>query len=287
MATVVYQGFQSHFESQHFEQRALRLRLSSPNNPHSSTALKSYFLDSSITPKDNISTTKAASKSESWSFLESISNSSSDDKDKKTLLPPYVHTPSSRRTLSDESLALCTESLGSETGSDVINDPDLFSVTSELQTIETRPTTTRSSRQDRKRNTMASLPPPLTSMRGFDGIQVKSHRENGRLVMTAMKPLPRDRCLQDRSNGCVRLAILIDSNDHIETKTKEEEQTVKIVRDNEEQIQQYEEEEEVEEEKQEVEEMVIKNTQRSNRCHEGDLENRGFLNWESFCVATS
>ncbi|CAF2126445.1 hypothetical protein BRARA_C03136 [Brassica rapa] len=278
MATVVYQGFQSHFESQHFEPRALRLRLSSPNNPHSSTPLKSHFLDSSITPQDNISTTKAASKTESWSFLEPISNSSSDDKDKKTSLPPYVHTPSSRRTLSDESLALCTESLGSETGSDVINDQDLFSVTSELQTTETRPTT-RSSRQDRKRNTVASLPPPLTSMRGLDGIQVKSHRENGRLVMTAMKPLPRDRCLQDRSNGCVRLAILIDSNDQIETEIKEEGETVEIMRDNEEEIQQYEEEE--------VELMVIKNTQRSNRCHEGDLENRGFLNWESFCVATS
>ncbi|CAG7882116.1 unnamed protein product [Brassica rapa] len=278
MATVVYQGFQSHFESQHFEPRALRLRLSSPNNPHSSTPLKSHFLDSSITPQDNISTTKAASKTESWSFLEPISNSSSDDKDKKTSLPPYVHTPSSRRTLSDESLALCTESLGSETGSDVINDQDLFSVTSELQTTETR-LTTRSSRQDRKRNTVASLPPPLTSMRGLDGIQVKSHRENGRLVMTAMKPLPRDRCLQDRSNGCVRLAILIDSNDQIETEIKEEGETVEIMRDNEEEIQQYEEEE--------VELMVIKNTQRSNRCHEGDLENRGFLNWESFCVATS
>ncbi|KAJ0249678.1 Protein FANTASTIC FOUR 4 [Hirschfeldia incana] len=209
MATVVYQGFQSHFESQHFEPRALRLRLSSPNNPHSSTPLKSHFLDSSITPQHNISTTNAAPKSESWSFLESISNSSSDDKDKKTSLP-YVHTPSSRRTLSDESLALCTESLGSETGSDVISDQDWFSVTTELQTMEARTATTKSTRQERKRNEMAFLPPPLTSMRGFDGIQVKSHRENGRLVMTAMKPLPRDRCLQDRSNGCVRIAILID-----------------------------------------------------------------------------
>lgn len=288
MATVVYQGFQSHFESQHFEPRALRLRLSSPNNPHSSTPLNSHFLDSSISPQDNISTSNAASlpspapkpSSNSESWLETISNSSSDEKDKKTLLP-YVHSPSSRRTLSDESLALCTESLGSETGSDVITDQDLFSVSSELKTMETRTsaTTSRTSRQDRKRDALASLPPPLTSMRGFDCIQVKSHRENGRLVMTAMKPLPRDRCLQDRSNGCVRLAILIDSNDQIETEIKEEGETVEIMRDNEEEIQQYEEEE--------VELMVIKNTQRSNRCHEGDLENRGFLNWESFCVATS
>ncbi|KAF2557713.1 hypothetical protein F2Q68_00018209, partial [Brassica cretica] len=256
MATVVYQGYQSHFESQHFEPRALRLRLSSPNNPHSSTPLKSHFLDSSITPQDNISTSNAASlpspapkpSSSSESWLETISNSSSDEKDKKTLLP-YVHSPSSRRTLSDESLALCTESLGSETGSDVITDQDLFSVSSELQTMETRTSTTtsRTSRQDRKRDLLASLPPPLTTMRGFDCIQVKSHRENGRLVMTAVKPLPRDRCLQDRSNGCVRLAFLIDSDDHKEIETKEEEETTEIGGDNEEAIQEYE-AEEVEEE---------------------------------------
>ncbi|CAF2103016.1 hypothetical protein BRARA_E03318 [Brassica rapa] len=298
MATVVYQGYQSHFESQHFEPRALRLRLSSPNNPHSSTPLNSHFLDSSISPQDNISTSNAASlpspapkpSSNSESWLETISNSSSDEKDKKTLLP-YVHSPSSRRTLSDESLALCTESLGSETGSDVITDQDLFSVSSELKTMETRTsaTTSRTSRQDRKRDALASLPPPLTSMRGFDCIQVKSHRENGRLVMTAMKPLPRDRCLQDRSNGCVRLAFLIESDDHIETETKEEEETMEIERDNEEEIQEYEAEEEVEEEeeKEDNEVMIIDNIQRSSRCHEGDRENRGFLTWESLCVATS
>ncbi|VVA96644.1 unnamed protein product [Arabis nemorensis] len=203
MATVVYQGFQSYFESQHFEPRALRLRLSSPNNPHFSTPLKSHFLDSSITPQANTTTTNATSlssssdsnsdsKSETWSFLESLSNSSSDDKEKKTLLP-YVQPPSSRRTLSDESLALCTESLGSETGSDIIHeDEDLFLISSELQTMETRKSskTSRFSRQEKKRNAMASLPPPLTSMSGFDCIQVKSHRENGRLVMTAARAPP-------------------------------------------------------------------------------------------------
>ncbi|CAH8356710.1 unnamed protein product [Eruca vesicaria subsp. sativa] len=295
MATVVYQGYQSHFESQHFEPRALRLRLSSPNNPHSSTPLKPLFLDSSITPQDNISTTNAASSpapkpnsnSKSCSFLETITNSNSDDKDKKPLLP-YVHSPSSRRTLSDESLALCTESLGSETGSDVITDQDLFSVSSELQTMETKTSTTtsRTSIQERKRNAMASFPPPLTSMRGFDCIQVKSHRENGRLVMSAMKPQPRDRCLQDRSNGCVRLAFLIESDDY--TETKEEEETIEIERDNEEEVPENEEEvEQEEEEEEETEVMVIEKIQRSNRCHEGERENRGFLTWESLCVATS
>lgn len=297
MATVVYQSF---FEShQHFEPRALRLRLSSHStNPHLSTPLKSHFQDSSIAPQDNTTTTINAvslsssgpnpdpnsdSNSGSWSFLESLSNSSSNDEEKKTL--SLFESPSSRRTLSDESLALCTESLGSETGSDIIHeDEDLFSISSELQTMETRTTSTtsRSSRLVRKRNVMASLPPPLTSTRGLDSIEVKSHRENGRLVMTATRPPPRNRCLQDRSNGCVRLAILIDSDDHIETETKkeeEEEETIETVRDNEEEIPEHKEEE--------IEVKSVEKVQRSRRCIEGDRENRGFLNWESFCVATS
>ncbi|KAG7581571.1 The fantastic four family [Arabidopsis suecica] len=301
MATVVYQSF---FESQHFEPRALRLRLSSHTNPHLSTPLKSHFQDSSIAPQDNTTTINAASlslsgphpgsnsdaNSGSWSFLESLSNSSSNDKEKKTL--SLFQSPSSRRTLSDESLALCTESLGSETGSDIIHeDEDMFSISSELQTMDTRTTSTtsRPSRQDRKRNTMASLPPPLTSMRGLDCIEVKSHRENGRLVMMATRPPPRNRCLQDRSNGCVRLAILIDCDDHIETETKEkeaEEETIETVRDNEEEIPEHE--VEVEEEKDEgIKVKGVEKVQRSRRCIEGDRENRGFLNWESFCVATS
>ncbi|KFK38016.1 hypothetical protein AALP_AA3G059300 [Arabis alpina] len=302
MATVVYQGFQSHFESQHFEPRALRLRLSSPNNPLLSTPLKSHFLDSSTTPQDKTTTTNAASlssssdstsdsKSETWSFLESLSNSSSgDDKEKKTLLP-YVQPPSSRRTLSDESLALCTESLGSETGSDIIHE-DMFLISSELQTMETRKSSSTTSRQDRKRNAMASLPPPLTTMSGFDCIQVKSHRENGRLVMTAARAPPRNRCLQDRSNGCVRLAILIDSDEHIVAseshKEEEEEETIETQRDNEQEIPEYQEEEEEDvKEEEEIEVIGVEMIQRSRRCVEGDRENRGFLNWESLCVATS
>ncbi|CAH8259526.1 unnamed protein product [Arabidopsis lyrata] len=299
MATVVYQ---SYFESQHFEPRALRLRLSSHTNPHLSTPLKSHFQDSSIAPQDNTTTINAASfslsgpnpgsnsdaNSGSWSFLESLSNSSSNDKEKKTL--SLFQSPSARRTLSDESLALCTESLGSETGSDIIReDEDMFSISSKLQTMETRTTSTTSSpsRQDMKRNTMASLPPPLASMRGFDCIEVKSHRENGRLVITATRPPPRNRCLQDRSNGCVRLAILIDSDDHIETETKEEEEeTIETVRNTEEEIPVYE--EEVEEKKEEeIKVKSVEKAQRSRRCIEGDRENRGFLNWESLCVATS
>ncbi|XP_010486084.1 PREDICTED: protein FANTASTIC FOUR 4-like [Camelina sativa] len=301
MATVVYQ---SYFESQHFEPRALRLRLSSPNNLHLSTPLRSHFQeDSSVTPQDNTTTTNAASlpssspkpdsNSASWSFLESLSNSSSNDEEKKTL--SVFQSPSSRRTLSDESLALCTESLGSETGSDIIHEDEfLFSVSSELQAMETKTAsaTSRSSRQDKRRNMMASLPPPLTSMSGFDCIEVKSHRENGRLVMTAAKPLPRNRCIQDRSNGCVRLAILIDSDDHIDTETKEEEEeTTETMRDNEEEIPEHDEEKVEEDDEEEVEEEIevkcVEKVQRSRRCTEGDRENRGFLNWESFCVATS
>ncbi|ESQ41935.1 hypothetical protein EUTSA_v10015905mg [Eutrema salsugineum] len=289
MGTVVYQqGFQS---SQLDEPRALRLRLSSPN-PHFSQpfglALKSHLLDSSNaedTQNRNDDKTVASSGPDSscWSFLQSLSSASSNSSSsslsntkssekEKT----YVQRPSSCGALSNESLALCTENLGSETGSDVTDVEDLFSLSvSDVQTKKLREITTETKTlKSRKENVSPSdLPPPLTSMRGSQCIQMRPHREDGRLVMTATKAPPRNRCFQaDRSNGRLRLSIMKDSDEFVENK----EETIEP-----------EETEEYEEEEDDDEVMGMENVQRSRRCVKGDRKNRGLLNWESFCVATS
>uniref|UniRef100_A0A1J3GBG4 Protein FANTASTIC FOUR 3 n=1 Tax=Noccaea caerulescens TaxID=107243 RepID=A0A1J3GBG4_NOCCA len=291
MGTVVYQqGFQS---SQLNEPRALRLRLSSPN-PHFyqtfGLALKSHFLDSSNaedTRNRNVDKPAASSGPDSsgWSFLQSLSSGSSSSSSylSKTMSSEkektYVQRPTSCRTLSDESLALCTENLGSETGSDVTDVEDLFSLSlSDVQTKKPEETTTETrTLKSRKRNVSPSdLPPPLTSMRGSQCIQMRPHREDGRLVMTAIKAPPRNRCLQaDRSNGRLRLSILRDSDEFVEN----EEETIES-----EETEEYEEEEE-EDEEDEV--MDMRNVQSSRRCVDGDRKNRGLPNWESFCVASS
>ncbi|KAJ0243851.1 Protein FANTASTIC FOUR 3 [Hirschfeldia incana] len=284
MGTVVYQqGFQS---SQLDEPRALKLRLSSPN-PHFSQpfglALKSHFLDSfNAEDTRNFKDDKPAAsvpESSGWSFLQSLSSGSSASSEKEKT---YVQRPSSCRTLSDESLALCTENLGSETGSDVTDVEDLFLLSfCGVQTKKLGATTTetRTTLKSRKENVSPSdLPPPLTSMRGSQCIQMRPHREDGRLVMTATKAPLRNMCFQaDRSNGRLRLSILRDSDETVE----DEEETTE-----------HEEIDEEEDEEEEEEDVLyngeVKETiERSRRCVEGDRENRGLLNWESFYVATS
>lgn len=285
MGTVVYQqGFQSYLESQLNEPRALRLRLSSPN-PHFSQpfgfALKSHLLDSSNAEEtrnrqDDKPPASSDSDSTGWSFLQSLSSGSSSStkttssEKEKT----YVQRPSSCRTLSDQSLALCTENLGSESGSDVTDVEDLFSLDVQTKNLGETTTETRQLKSRKGNVSPSDLPPPLTTMRGFQCIQMRPHREDGRLVMTATKAPPRNCCFQaDRSDGRLRLSILKDSDEFVENQeeTIEPEET--------------EEHEEKEEGDDEV--MGIENAQSSRRYVEDDRENRGLLNWESFCVATS
>ncbi|KAG2300117.1 hypothetical protein Bca4012_011725 [Brassica carinata] len=280
MGTVVYQqGFQS---SQFDEPRALKLRLSSPN-PHFSQpfglALKSHLLDSFNAEdtrnfKDDKPAASSVPESSGWSFLQSLSTGSSSN----TTSSEYVQRPSSCRTLSDKSLALCTENLGSETGSDVTDVEDMFLLSlSDVQTKKLGETTaeTRTLKRRKENVSPSDLPPPLTSMRGSQCIQMRPHREDGRLVMTATKAPPRNMCFQaDRSNGRLRLSILKDSDETVEDdeemnepkETDEEEEEEEDVLDNDE---------------------VMETVERSRRCVEGDRENRGLLNWESFYVATS
>lgn len=271
------QGFQSYLESQLNEPRALRLRLSSPN-PHFSQpfgfALKSHLLDSPQNRQDDKPLASSDSDSDSstgWSFLQSISSGSSTKTTSSDKEKTYVQRPSSCRTLSDQSLALCTENLGSESGSDVTDVEDLFSLDVQTKKLEETRTETKPLKS-RKRNVSPSdLPPLLTTMRGFQCIQMKPHREDGRLVMTATKAPPRNGCFQaDRSNGRLRLSILKDSDEFVEN----QEETIEP-----------DETEEYEEEGDD-EVMGIENVQNS-RCVEDDRENMGLLNWESFCVATS
>lgn len=281
MGTVVYQqGFQSQLN----EPRALRLRLSSPN-PHFSQpfglALKSHLLDSSNAEDTRIRNDDKSAASSGWSFLQSLSSGSSSSSTKTTSSEKektYVQRPSSCRALSDQSLALCTENLGSESGSDVTDIDDLFSLDVQTKNLGETTTETRTVKSRKRNLSPSDLPPPLTTMRGFQCIQMRPHREDGRLVMTATKAPPRNGCFQaDRSNGRLRLSILKDSDEFVEN----EEETIEP-----EEPEEYEEEEE-EEEEDDDEVMGIENVQMSRRCVQGDRENRGLLNWESFCVATS
>ncbi|KAI3715434.1 hypothetical protein L6452_22416 [Arctium lappa] len=126
------------------------------------------------------------------SFLESLSS-------QKT--PSYVH-PNSLLKLTPKSLELCTESLGSETGSDTGQSSVL------LFPKSSRSYTTRIQEKlvQTKKVVSRGFPPPLTTITSLNLLHVRRHHEGGRLIIQAMAAPPMNCCFRaERSHGRLRL----------------------------------------------------------------------------------
>lgn len=234
MATIVCQGLQSCLESHLVEPRTLRLKLSSSSMPQSSQtqellAMKSCFPDSNTREeaekkqiiKNHLQNNNQNSKKSDvggWSFLQALSNGSSQEQvPKETIyVHPLVKRPSS--TLSEKSLKLCTENLGNETGTDMIMESNIFS--EELCSKVVGNYLPRKEEQDKEKQKQSqgsiakkakapSFPPPLTTISGRDCLQVRHQRVNGRLIIEAVKAPSKQSCFQaERSNGRLRLCLL-------------------------------------------------------------------------------
>lgn len=195
MSTIVYQGF---LEPQPTETTTLRLKLAAP---------KPIEMENSVT------TNQVTQKSDlgGWNFLQSLSNSNP-----KKPLDDEAFYPSLK--LSQKSLELCTENLGSETGSDDTSDTNILSFasldarTANLSTTTAAAITTRRAQGHvssvKKANTR-SFPPPLTTISGSNSIQVRPHREGGRLIIEAVEAPCNRTCFEtERSNGRLQLKFL-------------------------------------------------------------------------------
>ncbi|XP_073313439.1 protein FAF-like, chloroplastic [Primulina huaijiensis] len=144
----------------------------------------------------------------------------------RDLLPPtYVHplVKRSASAMSDKSLKICTESLGSETGSDwfstYLNSEVL--VDGDDQDKEER---TRVGKECTKEPNpfedfhvvkykscpSRPIPPPLSSISGGDGVSLRihSHRKNGRLVLEAVAVPPRKYFHAQRGDGRLVLSLI-------------------------------------------------------------------------------
>ncbi|CAA0828109.1 Protein FANTASTIC FOUR 3 [Striga hermonthica] len=138
----------------------------------------------------------------------------------------YVH-PLVRRSsssLSTKSLEMCTESLGSETGNDIISDFDEFSRHYAFEKPSLHPA---KKNRDFAMKTKRSIdfPPPLTSISGDENVQVRAHRENGRLVIKAFNfSSARNLFRAERENGRLRLSLLRGGHEADESVEKEEEE---------------------------------------------------------------
>lgn len=156
--------------------------------------------------------------------------------------PPYVHplVRRSKSSLSERSLEICTESLGSETGSDRFSSYPA-SETGDLPDEDDKESDTvlqdlakpQSPQEDqdqqlhlakysnyeglgKKRQQPKSFPPPLPSLSRPDGasLRMQSHRDNGRLVLEAISvPTEKNFCVQ-RQDG--RLVLTFNVNGALE-----------------------------------------------------------------------
>ncbi|KAJ6721577.1 DUF3049 FAMILY PROTEIN [Salix viminalis] len=331
MATMVCQGLQFCLESPIVESRTLRLRLSSPNPYFARSlelALKPCLLDSDskeVSGKCHHEETshktgfpdhdKHASPdlAGGLSFLQVLSAGPDAPQESMGKGNIYVHPLISRSSsmLSGRSLELCTESLGSESGSDMI-ESSIFTLSSPDPSAGSSPS--REQQKPRqllgaKKANSRSYPPPLTTMSASKSLQVRAHREDGRLIIRAVEAPSRHACLHaERRDGRLRLSFIKDSASDSGpagvAATEKNEGSNKEGDDELENDMDYDELDDsdvaesgngafFEEEAESTDDLDVdadvgmEERQRPTRCKEGETEKKGLLNWEPFWVATS
>ncbi|OAY71885.1 Protein FAF-like, chloroplastic [Ananas comosus] len=178
--------------------------------------------------------------------------------------PPYVH-PLVRRSsslMSQKSLEVCTEALGSESGSDVVGFSSFLSDNMACRsfTLETECTEKNlasesllheaAKTEDReaeakelksvnyhcsgsRRLPPRSFPPPLPSISRRDGqpcLKMRPHRRDGRLIVEAV-PVPSHNYLHaQRQHGCLRLSF-IDTSAAVQGTCRDQRGAVQVVED--------------------------------------------------------
>ncbi|KAK4425702.1 protein FANTASTIC FOUR 3 [Sesamum alatum] len=240
-----------------------------------------------------------------WGFLQTGPKESG-DKESCIYTHPLARKSSFSR-LSAKSLELCTENLGSETGSDIVTDDcsSIFSSpplspssnsTSSRKSVDFddwKQTTISSSRNPLHREASScrktkNFPPPLTTMSGSSSLQVRRHREDGRLIIEAVEAPFRNSYLQaERSDGRLRLCYLTGSDrTEITTSAAEEEEENGDECGGESAAEEEEIEEASSDEEAEFDgeinlEMEMEKFQWLSRCKEGGHGNKGLCsNWK-------
>uniref|UniRef100_A0A7N0TLZ2 FAF domain-containing protein n=1 Tax=Kalanchoe fedtschenkoi TaxID=63787 RepID=A0A7N0TLZ2_KALFE len=204
MSSRLSQGLQTCLEPRLCEPCILRLILAPPMSGYGSKT-------GSLVDHINADVMKKNGKTGGWNFIEAIANSSLLCEEARVPDQVYIH-PSVKKSinqLSEKSLEMCTESLGSETGSNIMEGNE-YAVS--FTTKATPKSIIRSNLGTPKIrvNKSGSFPPPLTSMTGASGLVcVKPDRDAGRLVLKAV-PTPSSSPFfhAARSNGRLTLRFL-------------------------------------------------------------------------------
>ncbi|KAG9135553.1 hypothetical protein Leryth_002296 [Lithospermum erythrorhizon] len=197
MSRIVYQGVQSCSESQLIESTILKLKVAKAT----STDKKSPIQEFNKNPTNHAW--------EGMNSMQNISNISSSLIEKQS---SYIHSwTKTPPKLSKKSLELCTENLGSETGSDDGTDINMLSFNDVVENSINQELTSGGEEKNValklesricSKGNSHNFPPPLTSIRCSNSIQCRTHREDGRLIIEAIETTSRNTYLRaERSNG--------------------------------------------------------------------------------------
>lgn len=205
-----------------------------------------------------------------WSSIQDLSDPKKDDVEKQVYVHPMVKQRSSN-TLSTKSLEMCTESLGSETGSDDISER-IEEHSFLLSENENSHLVDRRREIGRKHNRVANFPPPLTSLSRTNGVQLRPHREGGHLILKATTISARKSYfITERVDGTLRLFWLKNSTE-IETEAEAQD----------------DEHDHVDESDDGNRKLVTENGYiRRSKCKENGSRIKGIPSWEPFWVTIS
>ncbi|KAJ9171954.1 hypothetical protein P3X46_015249 [Hevea brasiliensis] len=296
------QGLQSCLEPARLqvEPRVLRLTLAPPKSNISRCSppeVKSFVPHSdgdSKSTNDNVDMG-------GWSFLQSLDINTAPStrettEEDKIYIPPNFKRSSSM--LSEKSLQMCTENLGSETGNDGGESSDemaLLSLSNINHESPREKSKFRGSRRIMSRS--ASFPPPLTSIRGSTSVQVRSHREGGRLVLKAVSVSSCQAYFHaERIDGQLKLHLVKDCFPTHDDTEEEEDKVAAVEEESVDEASEGEEDAEVDNWKAELSEensgngggeMEMEKLPTPSRCKEGGRGSKSLLNnWRTFWVAT-
>ncbi|KAF6162799.1 hypothetical protein GIB67_029068 [Kingdonia uniflora] len=200
----------------------------------------------------------------------------------------YIHPVVKRSlaTLSEKSLEMCTETLGCETGTNIISgyssSSDGYSMSDSETMSPTRERPNFGQISKGKKLNIHSFPPPLPSASRTNGVQIRPHREGGRLVIKAVKvavPPSQSYLEAERSDGRLKLRF-VEDYESLDFKFEEENTTIrqqeaevshgKVNEKEDGKLSNYE------------GEMEIREIQRFGGCKEGRPRADEMLNWGSF-----
>ncbi|XVF47019.1 hypothetical protein PTKIN_Ptkin03bG0075500 [Pterospermum kingtungense] len=174
---------------------------------------------SSIQEEHNKKRLERPGQFDTWS---SILSQKAQEDCSKPVPPPYIHPLATRSAsaLSEKSLQICTESLGSETGSDGFSSYPSSETGSDMEedqeaVLQQQKLSSFDGEEPRivkynydvgvrKSSTHhRSFPPPIPSLSGKDGasVRMKTHRDNGRLVLEAVSVTSQNNFVAQRQDG--------------------------------------------------------------------------------------